>query len=99
MSEILEGPGVSRCEFEALEQQVRELKAQIASLMSVGSSAVESGISDDVMIAIAAAVAAYLGKKATIKFIRSGNGGSVAWQNYGRASISGSHALSRTRAW
>jgi methylmalonyl-CoA carboxyltransferase large subunit len=90
---------VTRSEFEALQQQIEELKAQVASLLAASKGPAVPKISDDTIAVIAAAVAAYVGKKATIKFVRTVSDESGAWQTYGRANISGSHALPRTRGW
>jgi methylmalonyl-CoA carboxyltransferase 12S subunit len=45
----------------------------------------------DVVLAISAAVAAYLGKRATVRAIHLSD--SVGWAQQGRASIMGSHAV------
>jgi methylmalonyl-CoA carboxyltransferase 12S subunit len=90
---------VSRTEFELLQQQIADLKAQLASLVPVSKTAPEPKISEDLITVIAAALAAYLGKRATIKFVRTIGDENLAWQNYGRASISGSHRLNTVRGW
>jgi methylmalonyl-CoA carboxyltransferase large subunit len=46
-------------------------------------------VSEDVMLAIAAACAAYLGKRATVKQVRLHRAG--GWASQGRASVQQSH--------
>jgi methylmalonyl-CoA carboxyltransferase large subunit len=91
---------VGRSEFEALVREIAELRAQIAGLSASAKKPPEPKVSDELITVIVAAVAAYLGKKATVRFIRKANSDeSNAWQGYGRASISGSHALPKLRGW
>jgi methylmalonyl-CoA carboxyltransferase large subunit len=64
------------------------------SLPAEGRKAdVESGIDPDVILAISAAVAAYLGERAHVKQIRLIS--SQAWGQQGRVSVQASHALYR----
>jgi hypothetical protein len=44
-------------------------------------------------------VAAYLGKRATIRYVRRIHDESAAWRNQGRVSIAGSHQMPRTSGW
>jgi methylmalonyl-CoA carboxyltransferase large subunit len=53
----------------------------------------QADISPDVVLAIAAAVAAYLGERAHVKQIRLIS--SQAWGRQGRVSVQASHALNR----
>jgi methylmalonyl-CoA carboxyltransferase large subunit len=68
---------------------VQDLEAQIAELTRRLRQL--EGISDEELLAISAAVAAYLGVRAHIRQIRlvSGN----AWAQQGRVSIQASHML------
>lgn len=90
---------VSRAEFEALQEEIADLRAQIQGLLATSKKPGEPKISEDLIAVIAATIAAYLGKKATIRFIRRAGDETAVWQEYGRASISGSHALPKTRGW
>ena len=88
---------VSRAEFEALKAEIEALRAQLAGLHA--SVAKSEGISEETLMAISAAVAAYLGKKATIKFVRLAPTDPDVWRAQGRAALQASHQLPRTRAW
>jgi methylmalonyl-CoA carboxyltransferase 12S subunit len=73
-----------------------DLEAQIAALTKrlqelEGKAAAPEGITEEEVLAISAAVAAYLGVRAHIRQIRliSGN----AWAQQGRVSIQASHRL------
>jgi methylmalonyl-CoA carboxyltransferase large subunit len=69
---------------------VTDLEAQIAELTR-RLRELEGGISEDEVLAISAAVAAYLGVRAHIRQIRLVSGG--AWAQQGRVSIQASHQL------
>ncbi|MCG9895430.1 MAG: hypothetical protein MH204_08150 [Fimbriimonadaceae bacterium] len=84
---------VTRAEFEELKAQIAELKALLKG------ADVEEGIPDDHMVAISAALAAYLGKRATIKFVRRKFTPGDSWRSQGRVSVAGSHRLEKTRGW
>ncbi len=84
---------VSRAEFEALRAEVASLRAALAAMKK------EAGVPDDHLHLIAAAVAVYLGKRATIRYIRRSGDASDSWRSQGRASISASHQLPRVKGW
>jgi len=75
---------------------VAELKAQVAELIARVQALEEQAsrrhpeVSDDVVLAISAACAAYLGKRAKIKQVHLLRGG--VWASQGRAAIHQSHA-------
>jgi methylmalonyl-CoA carboxyltransferase large subunit len=69
---------------------VTDLEAQIAELTR-RLREIEGGISEEEVLAISAAVAAYLGVRAHIRQIRLVGGG--AWAQQGRVSIQASHRL------
>jgi methylmalonyl-CoA carboxyltransferase large subunit len=73
-----------------LEAQIAELTKRLRELESRSAAASEE-ISEEEVLAISAAVAAYLGVRAHIRQIRlvSGN----AWAQQGRVSIQASHML------
>ena len=56
---------------------------------------VEEGLSEELVLVISAAVAAFLGKKAAIRQIRLL--GSAAWAQQGRVTIQASHSLALQR--
>jgi methylmalonyl-CoA carboxyltransferase large subunit len=88
----------------ALREEVRRLGARVAALEATrGAPApapaerekgppVEEGISEEVLVVISAAIAAFLGKKASIRQIRLL--GTAAWAQQGRVTIQASHTLS-----
>jgi methylmalonyl-CoA carboxyltransferase 12S subunit len=75
---------------------ISELESQIAALTKrlqelEGKTAAPEGITEEEVLAISAAVAAYLGVRAHIKQIRLIGGN--AWAQQGRVSIQASHRL------
>jgi methylmalonyl-CoA carboxyltransferase 12S subunit len=91
---------------EALRQEVGRLGERVAALENVSGAATPAtvppaapasasaaeGLSEELVLVISAAIAAFLGKKAHIRQIRLL--GSAAWAQQGRATIQASHALS-----
>ena len=83
--------------LEALRQEVARLRERVAALEKAngqvgGPVAPEAeGLSEELVLVISAAVAAFLGKKAHIRQIRLL--GSAAWAQQGRTTIQASHAL------
>jgi methylmalonyl-CoA carboxyltransferase 12S subunit len=81
---------------------VAELKAQVVELVARVQTLEEQAtrrhpeVSDDVVLAISAACAAYLGTRAKIKQVRLLRGG--AWASQGRTAIHQSHADLQGRA-
>jgi methylmalonyl-CoA carboxyltransferase 12S subunit len=84
--------------LEALRQQVARLGVRVAALEGAGTpkapappaaAPVEQGVSEEVVLVIAAAVAAFLGKKAHVRQIRLL--GSATWTQQGRVTIQASH--------
>lgn len=75
---------------------VAELKALVAELAARVQTLEEQAaerhpeVSEDVLLAISAACAAYLGKRATIKQVHLGRGST--WASQGRAAAQQSHA-------
>ena len=75
---------------------ISELESQIAALTKrlqelEGKTVAAEGITEEEVLAISAAVAAYLGVRAHIKQIRLIGGN--AWAQQGRVSIQASHRL------
>jgi methylmalonyl-CoA carboxyltransferase 12S subunit len=87
-------------EVMELRQRVEKLEALLANSASkqpqtaeVAGPTIHGEISREVLLAITAAVAAFLGKRATIHQIRLT--GSTAWAMQGRATVQASHGISR----
>jgi methylmalonyl-CoA carboxyltransferase large subunit len=72
-----------------LEALVAELAARVQAL-EASSAQWHPEVSEEVLLAICAACAAYLGKRATIKQVHLRRGGS--WASQGRAAAQQSHA-------
>jgi methylmalonyl-CoA carboxyltransferase large subunit len=85
---------VSREEFDALRLQLEAMQAELAQLRSRTTS---SEITPEVVEIIAAAVAAFLGKRATIRFIRRANEAIDPWRTQGRVSIQAARQIPQTR--
>jgi len=85
---------VSREDFNTVLRELQDVKKRLQELEAKLSA--NDGINDETAQVIAAAVAAYLGKRATIRFIRK-VGDSDQWTIQGRAALQGSHAMTRTR--
>lgn len=88
--------------LEAVRRELAELGERVAALERRAGPAVApapappatpaaEGLSEETVLVIAAAVAAFLGKKAPIRQIRLL--GSAAWAQQGRVTIQASHAL------
>ncbi len=94
-------------QIQALQSQIEALTARLAQIEGYGpktasqpaqataptAPAVEEGINDELLMAIAAAVSAYLGKRAPIRQVRLVS--SHAWAQQGRAFIQASHRIER----
>ncbi|MBN9660078.1 MAG: hypothetical protein J0H49_17960 [Acidobacteria bacterium] len=94
-------------ELEALRQHLAALTAKIGELEGAAAAAPSGSVEveaeekvvprepeeipDEIMLAISAAVAAYLGTRAPIRTVRLL--GSTAWAQEGRVSIQASHRL------
>jgi methylmalonyl-CoA carboxyltransferase large subunit len=84
--------------ISALEARVRQLEhvppaapSPSASATALSPAPPRSEISEEVMLVIAAAVAAYLGERAHIRVVRLVS--THAWAQQGRVSIQASHRL------
>ena len=100
---------MSKIALEKLAKTVEELQAQVAALTAklaqVETQApepppaaapvqqVEEGISEEILLAISAAVAAYLGERAHVRAVRLIS--TSRWSQEGRVSIQASHRLER----
>jgi methylmalonyl-CoA carboxyltransferase 12S subunit len=96
---------MSKHEVRSLEAKVEELEKRIAKLESVLAAAksapvaeqpaAETGIPGEIILAISAAVAAFLGKRASIRQIRLT--GETPWAMQGRATVQASHGIEFVR--
>ena len=94
--------GALRAEVARLSERIAALEAAVPSprpsppspLVGEGGRGGEGAepISEEVLAVISAAIAAFLGKKASIRQIRLL--GAAAWSQQGRVTIQASHALS-----
>jgi methylmalonyl-CoA carboxyltransferase large subunit len=75
----------------AAEASLKPAVAQPAAVPEAVASAAPSGITEEELVAISAAIGAYLGVRAHIRQIRLV--GSNAWAQQGRVSIQASHSL------
>jgi methylmalonyl-CoA carboxyltransferase large subunit len=103
-SQTVDSPPVLAA-LEALREEVHRLSERVAALEAAAVRSQESGvrsqtseapqsedISEEIVVAISAAIAAFLGKKPIIRQIRLL--GAAAWAQQGRVTIQASHALS-----
>jgi methylmalonyl-CoA carboxyltransferase 12S subunit len=84
----------------ALEDKIAELRRRVEKLEALLAAAkpaplpeAKQEISPEIILAISAAVAAFLGKRATIRQIHLSS--SSAWAEQGRATVQASHAIVR----
>jgi methylmalonyl-CoA carboxyltransferase large subunit len=79
---------------EALRREVSRLSDRVATLEAAAPAsapAAADGLSEELVLVISAAIAAYLGKKPHIRQIRLL--GTAGWAQQGRLTIQASHAL------
>lgn len=80
-----------------LSSQIEKLEARIDALENQSA---KQQVSPEVVDLIAAAVAAYMGKRARVKFIRRvGTTDADAWTTQGRVAVAGRHEISRITNW
>ncbi len=99
---MLDSLGAIQQELARLGERVAALEAAAAATQAPAPAPAAvpkpepapqaEGLSEELLLVIAAAVAAFLGKKAHIRQIRLLN--SAAWAEHGRVTIQASHALS-----
>jgi methylmalonyl-CoA carboxyltransferase large subunit len=102
-SQVLDSLGAIREEMARLHERVAALEAAaatsppapapapVATPLSKSAPQAEA-VSDELVLVIAAAVAAFLGKRAHVRQIRLLS--SASWAEHGRVTIQASHALS-----
>jgi methylmalonyl-CoA carboxyltransferase large subunit len=85
--------------LDALRQEVARLGERVAALEARSATPAQSmpdeELSEEILLVLSAAIAAYLGKRAPIRQIRLLR--SDAWAQQGRATIQASHALQHDR--
>jgi len=84
---------VTRGELEGLKAEIEALRKEVAQLKGRAPE-----ISEEILGVIAATVAAYLGERATVRFVRRVRE-EDPWLAHGRASVVAQHKLSTTRGW
>ena len=101
-SQMIETLGALREEIARLSERVLalELAARPPALEPAAppepaALVVEEGLTEELVLVISAAIAAFLGKKAAIRQIRLL--GSAAWAQQGRVTIQASHSLALQR--
>jgi methylmalonyl-CoA carboxyltransferase 12S subunit len=96
LARIADALGALRQELTRLGDRVAALEARTGTALPPAPAPGAEGLSEELVLVLSAAVAAYLGKKAPIRAIRLL--GSAAWSHQGRATIHASHerVLSRT---
>ena len=85
-----------RHELSRLADRVDALEARLNRPAAPGQSVSASGPDEELLAAISAAVAAYLGCKPHIRQVRLV--GSTSWVQYGRLTIQASHNISSHQA-
>lgn len=85
-----------RADVARLGERVTTLEAAQARPATASTAPAAVPLSDETLMIISAAIAAFLGKKAHIRQIRLL--GSDAWAQQGRVAIQASHALSTARS-
>jgi hypothetical protein len=80
-------------ELQGLRSEVEALRKEVAQLKKATPE-----ISEETLSIIAAAVAAYLGERATVHFVRR-IGEEDPWLAHGRATVVAQHKLPSTRGW
>jgi methylmalonyl-CoA carboxyltransferase 12S subunit len=100
---------MAKHDIKALEEELQELRQRVEKLESLlaaqkaaapaaqaaASKEVEQGITPEIVLAISAAVAAFLGKRASIRQIRLS--GESPWAQQGRATVQASHGIEFVR--
>jgi methylmalonyl-CoA carboxyltransferase large subunit len=90
-AQITEAIGALRQELARLSNRVAALEAAVEKHPEAVAPAENTGLSEELIAVIGAAIAAFLGKKAHIRQIRLL--GAATWAQQGRATIQASHGL------
>ncbi len=87
--------------IEELENRIAKLESMVAAVQMAPSASGDSpattgtGVAPEIILAISAAVAAFLGKRASIRQIRLT--GETPWAMQGRATVQASHGIEFVR--
>ena len=95
-AQVLDALGAIRQDLTQLGERVAALEAAVgvkpaAAVPAAAPKAEPEGLSEELVLVISAAIAAFLGMKPHIRQIRLL--GTAAWAQQGRATIQASHAL------
>jgi len=95
-AQVLDALGAIRQDLADLGERVAALEAVVgakpaAAVPAASKKAEPEGLSEELVLVISAAIAAFLGMKPHIRQIRLL--GAAAWAQQGRATIQASHAL------
>ncbi|MCB9939264.1 MAG: hypothetical protein H6823_13555 [Planctomycetaceae bacterium] len=92
LQQVLDAVEALRAEVNGLNQRLAALEAVTPAVpLTMRTSASAEQLSEELVLTISAAIAAYLGVKPHIRQIRLL--GSASWAQHGRATIQASHAL------
>src|SRR5262245_36466488 len=96
-TQVADALGALRQELARLGERVTALEAAVAVRLDTAAAPAESapmaqGLTEELLVVISAAIAAFFGKKPHIRQVRFL--GSAAWAQQGRVTIQASHALS-----
>lgn len=92
-AQVVDALGAIRAELDRLGQRVSALEGSVVTPPRAAASTPPAvvGLSEELVLVLSAAIAAFLGKKAHIRQIRLL--GSEAWGAQGRVTIQASHVL------
>ena len=93
MTDLAADPRMSQQTLDELLRRIERLEDELAELRAALPP--PQPIPPDVVLAICAAVAAYLGKRATVRQIHLA--GDTAWAREGRSYVQSVHSASRRR--
>ena len=93
LSDVLAAVQTLSCQVETLAGRVETLESELAA---VRGQQPDEQVPPEVMIAISAAVAAFLGHRARLKHVRYRTSGD-AWTQHGRAAVHGNTSFKGVR--
>jgi methylmalonyl-CoA carboxyltransferase large subunit len=93
VSTAVDDPPASQHDLDELLRRVEQLEAELAELRAALGSL--PAVPEHVVLAISAAVAAFLGERATVRQIHLA--GDTAWAREGRSYVQSTHSAARRR--
>lgn len=97
LAEIAEALAAIQSKMAEMGGELARIHERIAAVEAVQAEELASKrVSDEVILVIGAAIAAFLGKKAHIRHVHLL--GSASWSQQGRVTIQASHALNPARS-